>query len=179
MPVQFDVPETARERVSKKLSIADLKDVFNNPEGKKIIRDSMALKPISKERRRKELERMSVAFGLDDEAVSNLKSCIITRKVTGELDEVKWRNSTELVETFYISKIRASCWDECFYTEVSRRVCVVSTAKSLPCCYFFLDDVFLFCLLLVSRFIFLQDEMAEFKYEAFMEECGLDPTEFE
>jgi hypothetical protein len=114
--------------------------MFNNPAGKRIIRDSMAVKPQSKEKRRKELERLRKSFHMEEAAVHDLKSCLMVKASQGAVDNVKWRNSIELVESMRISKIRASCWDDMFYTE---------------------------------------DELADFKYTAFMEECGLDPADFD
>jgi hypothetical protein len=140
MPIQFDVPADAPERRSPKKSFHDLKVVFNNPGGKKMIRDSLALKPISKEKRKKELERFRKSFKMEEDAMTNIKSCLMVRKEAGEVDSVRWRKSTEIVEMMRFSKVRASCWDDCYYTE---------------------------------------DELADFKYEAFMEECGLDPSDFD
>jgi hypothetical protein len=140
MTIQFDVPANAPERRSPKKSPHDLKAVFNNPGGKKMIRDSLALKPISKERRKKELERFRKSFKMEEDVVTNLKSCLMVKKEAGDVDSVRWRESTEIVEIMRFSKVRASCWDDCYYTE---------------------------------------DELADFKYEAFMEECGLDPSDFD
>lgn len=140
MPVQFDVPDNAPTRRSTRVSLADVKDMFNTPEGKKLIRDSMTLKPISKEKRRQELDRLRKSFALEEDDVSNLKSCLIVKKTTGAIDHIKWRESKVLVEEFRISKVRASCWDDCFYTEVSAvgpskidMYCFVPTKSSQHC----------------------------------------------
>jgi ribosomal protein L35 len=141
MPVKFSVvPDDAPEKKSPRKNLQELKEILDNPAGKKMIRDSMALKPISKGKRKKELERLRKSFHLQEDDVNNLKSCLMVKKDTGEIDHVKWRNSAEIVSVLRISKVRASCWDDCYYTE---------------------------------------DEMADFQYEAFMEECGLNPEDFE
>ena len=126
MSVRFQVPADdespgAERRESKQPTIQDLKKIFNTDEGKKFIRDSMALKPVNKQKRRSEIEKMRKSFGLNTEAVTNLKSCLTVKRQTGAIEGVRWRDSGVLVESFRISKIRASCWDDCFYTEVSER----------------------------------------------------------
>jgi hypothetical protein len=50
-------------------SIGDLKSMFHNPEGRKMIRDSMALKPISKEKRKEQFERLRKSFALQEDDV--------------------------------------------------------------------------------------------------------------
>ena len=123
MSVRFQVPEdespSAERRASKQPTIQDLKQIFNSDEGKKFIRDSIAVKPANKKKRRSEMDKLRMSFGLNNDAVTNLRSCLAVKKHTGAIEGVRWRDSGVLVESFRISKIRASCWDDCFYTEVS------------------------------------------------------------
>jgi hypothetical protein len=142
MPVAFSTPEDendAPERKNPRKSFQESKEILDNPEGKRMIRDSMALKPISKGKRKRELERLRKSFSLQEDDVNNLKSCLMVKKDTGDIAHVKWRESGVIVSVLRISKVRASCWDDCYYTS---------------------------------------DEMAEFRHEAFMEECGLCDDDF-
>jgi hypothetical protein len=135
MPIKFD--DSVEDNSPKK---KDMKVMFNNADGKRMVRDSMAANPLSKKKRKIEMERLRKSFKLEETSVNDLKSCLMVKANHGAVDKVKWREDTKLVESMRISKVRASCWDDMFYT---------------------------------------QDELADFKYLAFMEECGLDPADFD
>jgi hypothetical protein len=77
---------------------------------------------------------------LEENSANDLKSALRVKASHGAVDNIKWKDDKNLVSEMRISKVRASCWDDMFYT---------------------------------------QDELADFKYSAFMEECGLDPEEFD
>ena len=135
-----EVPNRSPEKARRRSSIESIKELSATAEGKRFIRDSLSMKPVSSEKRKREEERMRKSFKLDVDSVANLRSCLAVKRHKGHISDVKWKGDTDLVQTFEVAKIRASCWDDCFFTE---------------------------------------DELAEFKYQAFMEECGLDPSDFE
>jgi hypothetical protein len=143
MPITFDDSvevAPSKKKATFKEEKTDLKGMFNNADGKRMVRDSMAANPLSKKKRKIEMERLRKSFKLGETEVNDLKSCLMVKSTHGAVDRVKWRESTCLVASMRISKVRASCWDDMFYT---------------------------------------QDELADFKYLAFMEECGLNPDDFD
>lgn len=105
MPIQFDIADNVPECMSMHMLLAYLKDIFSTPEGKRLICKSMTSKPLSKENQRKEMDWFRKYFCSNKTNVSNLKSCLIVKREKGAFNHIKWRDSSNLLETFQFSRL--------------------------------------------------------------------------